>query len=434
MSIGEIIRYIGFTGLDIMRARKVSHHLDDLKAYFVDPLNHEVIQEKRKDQFLKFACETVPYYKAYKEFSSVDDFPIIDKKVINETYDDFISGAYNHSSLSVAITSGSYGTPTTYYHTQDKKARRSAEIIFFNRWAGYEIGMKHILVRARPKSALKLLAENEILIRPIGMDSGWFKSQWQLLTKQRIKFIIGYPSVLAALAIYYKNNYSSAEPFICEGIISYAEPLFEDARAVIEEVFNCPVISRYSSEELGVIAHQCVSGGKYHLNFASYFIELLALNEDRPVERSEPGRVIVTDLFSHAMPLIRYDTGDLAVLDEGCSCGLETPVFKRIDGRQAELIYDTNGRALSPLVIVTPIARTLKGIIQFQFIQKDLKYYIIRLAVYKSFPKDRVDLIKAKLLKVLGEDAEIGFEYVSAISPLPSGKRPYIINEYHNHT
>jgi len=142
--------------------------------------------------------------------------------------------------------------------------------------------------------------------------------------------------------------------------------------------------------------------------------------------------VVVTDLYSQAMPLIRYDSGDLAVFGEPCSCGLDTPVLDRIDGRVTEVIYDTKGRMVSPLAVVTPIARTLEGILQFQFIQQDVKKYLIRLVVFSSFPKAEVSRISDQLKSRLGEDAEIRYEYVDSIQPLPSGKRPYIINEHHS--
>jgi len=58
--------------------------------------------------------------------------------------------------------------------------------------------------------------------------------------------------------------------------------------------------------------------------------------------------------------------------------------------------------------------------------------YLIRLVVFSSFPKAEVSRISDQLKSRLGEDAEIKYEYVDSIQPLPSGKRPYIINEHHS--
>lgn len=210
--------------------------------------------------------------------------------------------------------------------------------------------------------------------------------------------------------------------------------MLEEDRRIIENAFNCPVLGRYSCEEFGVLAHECLPEKNYHLNTASYYFEILASDGDRPVQPGEPGRVIVTDLFSHAMPLIRYDTGDLAVLGKDCPCGLRTPVLERIEGRHTEMIYDTSGRMVSPLAMITPIARTIEGIFQFQFIQKEQKKYCLKIVPMSIYPYDRAGLIKEKLLAVLGPEAEIDFEYLESIKPLPSGKRPYIVNKYKANT
>ena len=58
---------------------------------------------------------------------------------------------------------------------------------------------------------------------------------------------------------------------------------------------------------------------------------------------SEPGKdqgtVVVTGLMNDAMPLIRYDMGDIATLVPGyqCPCGRRAPVIERIDGRSESL-------------------------------------------------------------------------------------------------
>jgi phenylacetate-CoA ligase len=215
-----------------------------------------------------------------------------------------------------------------------------------------------------------------------------------------------------------------------KGIISISELLLDEDRKIIENAFSCPVLGRYSCEEFGVLAHECLSENNYHLNTASYIFEFLALDEDRPVTPGEPCRIVVTDLFSHAMPLIRYDTGDLAVLGKDCPCGLRTPVLERIEGRQTEMIYDTSGRMVSPLAMVTPIARTIEGIFQFQFIQTGQKKYCLKIVPMSFYPYDRAGLIKEKLLSILGSEAEIDFKYLDSIKSLSSGKKPYIINNY----
>lgn len=430
MKISEHLRFLGFEVYDWLSGGTVAKHLEDLSFFFNDAISGDHINSARVAALLDHSSNSVSFYSGYKKIRSLEEFPVIQKTDFKHNYDAMISTYFDREKLFTATTSGSYGTPTKYLMTIDKYWRRFAEIVYFNRWAGYEIGMRHALTRTIPKSKFKRLLENEIIIYPANIDEGWLADKWSLLNKHKPSFLISYPSILMAMAGYILRNQLEDITKYIKGIVSISEPLLDEDRRIIENAFGCLVLGRYSCEEFGVLAHECLLERKYHLNSASYKIEILALDGDRPVMPGESGRVIVTDLFSHAMPLIRYDTGDVAVLGKDCPCGLRTPVLERIEGRQTEIIYDTKGRMVSPLAMVTPIARTIEGIFQFQFIQKGQKKYCLKIVPMRTYPYDRAFLIKEKLLTVLGPEAEIDFEYLDSIKPLPSGKRPYIINNY----
>ena len=75
------------------------------------------------------------------------------------------------------------------------------------------------------------------------------------------------------------------------------------------------------------------------------------------------------DLFNYAMPLIRYDTGDLAIAaayDE--NSGYQ---FKEILGRKFDVIYNTDGELVIPHTFLH--IENYSKCVQFQFIQDDKK-------------------------------------------------------------
>lgn len=72
---------------------------------------------------IRHATETTDFYKPYVGATGLSDFPVIQKNVIRECYDQFLSTAFPKSELTKATTSGSYGTPLTFYLTRLKKAR-----------------------------------------------------------------------------------------------------------------------------------------------------------------------------------------------------------------------------------------------------------------------------------------------------------------------
>ena len=71
----------------------------------------------------------------------------------------------------------------------------------------------------------------------------------------------------------------------------------------------------------------------------------------QPCRIGQPGRVLITALHSEAMPLIRYDVGDVAEWGEACDCGINMPVIRRIWGRQIEFVRSrSGGMRYAPLV------------------------------------------------------------------------------------
>jgi phenylacetate-CoA ligase len=424
----EGLRRAAFWRVDGVRGGAIAKHLHDLEELFSDRAKLKSSRLLRTQHLLEHATSTTGFYAPFEGARSLSDFPVTPKDTVKLNYDRFFSRAYARSSLVRMTTSGSYGTPFTFYLSKEKKARQLAEVIFFGRWLGYEVGMRHGYVRVtKVKSRFKLWLQNEILMNPAKTDEAWLETQRRALLTKHVKVLIGYPSAIGVLADYCRQRGDDETRFSLQGVITSAEPLTEGVRDKIQRVFGCPVLSRYSTEEFGVLAHECKAFRQSHLNLASYVIEVLALDEDRPATTGELGRVVVTDLFSHAMPLIRYDTGDLAVLGEPCGCGLHLPTFERLEGRAVETIYDTSGNRVSPFAI-NGAMRDLEGVAQFQFVQKEATLYKISLRVLPSFAGEA--LVLERLQAILGADAILQPQYVEEIPPLPSGKRPYIINEW----
>jgi phenylacetate-CoA ligase len=422
-----MIRSLAYWGLDFLRGRPVGRHLQELKDTFRDPDAALAQSQQRVRALIDHACSTTGYYRQFLGAKELREFPVLQKRTIREHYDEFFSSAYEKSSLIPVMTSGSYGTPLTFYLTREKKARQHAEVIYFSGWAGYKVGDKHALVTIHSKSRFTLFMQNEILVNPGILDEEWLEKQRQILLREGIKVIIGFPSIIGPLAEYCKSKGNGPHSFRLKAVITIAESPSDRTRATLRQVFGCLVSSRYSTAELGVLAHECNCASRYHLNIANYIIEVLSSDSDRSVSPGELGRIIVTDLFSHAMPLIRYDTGDLATLGDACPCDLPGPTLQRIEGRCNEEVVGVDGRRIPP-VVIGRVLRYLEGVVQFQFVQLGDKSYELRLCILPSFRQE--ELMCRRLLNILGADAKLKMSYVEQIPPLPSGKRPYIINEW----
>src|SRR5262245_47593027 len=107
-------------------------------------------------------------------------------------------------------------------------------------------------------------------------------------------------------------------------------------RRHIEATIGAPVEQGYGLNEIGVVATRC-SAGRYHVHIDHCHVEILD-DDGEPCPPGESGRLIVTGVRNLAMPLIRYDTGDIATSVPGpCSCGLTLPAFGDLVGRYSRI-------------------------------------------------------------------------------------------------
>lgn len=384
--------------------------------------------EKRKKELLIYLRKNVPFYKRLAENENFNSLPVIDKQIIKSNKVDFVSSKYQIKDLSTVSTSGSSGTPMSFYRDKSKRERQIAEVLFLGQPINFYFGIKHGFIRAtKPKSKLKLAIENQYHIDPTKLSHDNLEEVRKKFKK--LKNVVGFPSTLYEIAKYCESKGDTSRDFILKGMICTAEPLLDKQRSAIERVFGCPIQERYATEELGLVAVRNPREKFYRINISSFFVEILKINEDFPAEFGEEGRIVVTDLESKAMPLARYDTGDLGVTNLENIAGKDTVVLSSITGRSIETIYSPEGEKISPFSINVKM-KDLLGVKKFQFIQKEEKKYSMNIV-----PEDSdLSLIEIErvLSEILGREAIINIHLVSEIPKLPSGKTTYIINEYIN--
>ena len=240
------------------------------------------------------------------------------------------------------------------------------------------------------------------------------------------KSIIGYSSALDRIVKYlerYPTNMLGAKVV---SIAAMSEALDTPTKKYLEEHFGCPVVSRYANIENGMLAQQTsVLGDNFLINLASYHIEILDINEDTAVRDGETGRIVVTDLFNRAMPLIRYDTGDLGELGKTVKNGRVQYVLKSVEGRKMDAIYDTDSELISSFIITNNMWKYVE-LTQYQFIQVGQSKYEFLLNSKENFSREEELIMEFK--GYLGKDAEITLTYTNEIPLLSSGKRKKVLN------
>ena len=421
-------RWYLFWFQDFLKGGNIRKAYKDIQDCFIDG-NKDIDDDI--NNLLKHAKETTNYYKNF-DYTSIKNFPVMNKKKIIDNYDDILSNTYTGQKLHKMSTSGSTVTPFTVVQDKRKRNRVIAAVLFFGKQCGYTFGEKQMFLRvwvkSIRKSKLKKFLQNMIPEDISNLDTEKMKEIEQILkNEKKLSNILSYASTLDKLSKYLEEKNCTPKDFSVKSIISGSELLQDTTRERLQKVFGCNIVSRYANEENGILGQECLTEhNEFHLNVADYYFEFLKLDEDIPAKEGEVARIVITDLYNYALPMIRYDTGDLAIVSKA-KCGTNTKVISKIFGRKVDLIYNTKGEILSPHYITNTMWES-KNIIQFKFTQKGKKDYTILLNVTENFCDEEKIINTFK--KILGDDANIKIEYTNEIPVLSSGKRKYIENLY----
>jgi phenylacetate-CoA ligase len=422
-------RYI-FWLLDFLKGNKIRKHYNEIVLVLNHASTREALQQQENNlsALLRHAVTTTPFYK--NGYPALKDFPVVNKSIIRESFNSFISNKFKESELIPVVTSGSTGTPFKVYHDRNKKLRNSADTIFFAHLSGYNVGDRMIYLKVwvnqNMKSFFRFWIENMKPVDVFRLNDVHLKDLLRSIENDQSPCVlIGYASALELVCKYLEKNCKDYVNTSVKSVIAMSETLNDFTKKNLQKYFHAPVVSRYSNLENGIIAQQEIAGlGRYVINTASYIVEILKMDSDEQAEPGQTGRIVVTDLFNYGMPLIRYDTGDIGVLSPD-SKKAGNSYLAKVEGRKQDMLYDTQGNFISSYRIQF-IFEEYPGIIQYQLIQTGWKEYVVKLNTDGIF-KNEAKLIK-ELNSSLGEDAVFMVEYVSEIPLLSSGKRKMIIN------
>jgi phenylacetate-CoA ligase len=430
---GEALRRYGFWFVDAVSGGAIRQYVSDMEKKLQGEINSTAAD---LNNLFTHATGTTEFYSHLKGCFSIKDFPIIKKSLIKEKYDQFISSDYKNKKLHKVQTSGSTGERFVLFQDMRKRKRVIAELIYFHDQVGFRLGQRYVYLRVwyrgKTKSKIVLIAENMITFDCSSLSDASLDKLYALLMKDRsIKCLAGYATALTAIAFYFNKKGYTPDMFNVEAISSGAERLEPNAKAMLKKVFGCPVVSRYSNNENGLLAQQPVDSDHFILNTAHYFFETLKLDNDEPAVYGEPARLVLTDLYNYAMPMIRYDTEDIVIMKKQSDGRSERLVLTDISGRVADTIYDTRGNKISAHYVALQF-RPYDRVPEYQFVQDTMKEYTVRLEGIQGVYSDE-DIIQT-FKKLVGTDARIKIEHIDKIPRLSSGKLRKIICNYHPET
>ena len=191
-------------------------------------------------------------------------------------------------------------------------------------------------------------------------------------------------------------------------------------RQRIERLWKAKAYDIMGLVEIGWTGGECLRQAGLHLPEDFYFYEFLDPSTEEPVDPGEEGKIVITHLKREAMPLVRYDTCDVARLnEEACECGRAHARIGGLIGRTDEMLK-VKGLAIYPSALSQTVSGTRGCTGRFLVIvQKDQKEILDRCVVKVEHEKGWRDL--EGLRESLTRDLQAVMSITPEVQLVPSG-------------
>ena len=340
------------------------HHMDLEESQWWSPARIRELQDQRLCHLVHHAYRHVPYYRHLmqahgllpKDIQGVQDLaklPLLSKNDVRANlYSGIMSEDHDNRHILRVATSGSTGEPFVCYVDRRQLEFRWAATLRGMEWAGYRFGDRHVrlwhqtlgMTRSQIlRERLDAWACRRVYIPAFALDARAMHLAIARIERVRPVLLDGYAESFNLMAQAIRGGVPiHARP---RGVLTSAQTLSDESRAVIEQSFGCRVFDKYGAREFSGIAYECEAHAGHHVVAEGYIVEIIA--DGRPARPGEIGEVVITDLNNTCLPFIRYRIGDLAeAVDEQlpCACGRGLPRIGRIEGRVQSIVIGANGR------------------------------------------------------------------------------------------
>ncbi|MFO0930461.1 MAG: hypothetical protein U0736_26110 [Gemmataceae bacterium] len=440
---GSLVRHVLFPL--VLRRRgdraQLAYTQEFDRTQFLSPDELRDLQWRRLQTLLAHAYADCPFYRRRFDAAGVhpgdlrglDDLrglPILEKRDIQQDGADMVARSWPRDDLIRNQTGGSTGTPITFYLSHDRKCSRAAATLRHNGWAGWRVGDRAAVIwgapQDRPADGWWPRFKQTLLREPLWLDTAALTeatmTRFQTLLHQfRPRILQAYARSAVLFARWLEAT--GARPYQPLSIVTSAEVLEDDDRALLERVFGCPVYNRYGCREFSVIASECSAHTGLHTMAEGLYVEVVT-PDGRPARPGETGSIVVTDLFNAAMPMIRYRIGDMGAWAGGaCPCGRSLPRLERVAGRVTDFLVGGDGRLVSGVYLATYVVAHRPSLGQVQICQDRRGHVTYRVCPGPGFdPVVDGAYLDDATRQHLGGNATAAVEVVAELPRAASGK------------
>ncbi|WP_395048241.1 phenylacetate--CoA ligase family protein [Flavobacterium sp.] len=284
------------------------------------------------------------------ETSRWNELPIMTKKDFQKPLSERLSEGFTVKNVYVNKTSGSSGDPFIFAKDKFCHALTWANIINRFGWFGIDFNSS---LQARfygipldfignKKERLKDLFKNSYRFTIFDLSDEILEKILLKFQHEKFDYINGYTSSIVLFAKFLQKKdivLRSVCPTLKCCIVT-SEMLFEEDKLLMEKQFGIPIVNEYGASELDLIAFQNPNN-EWQVNSETLFVEILDEN-NAILPNGNEGRIVITSLYNKAHPFIRYDIGDVGILDKKST--FKKPILKKLIGRTNDIAILPSGK------------------------------------------------------------------------------------------
>lgn len=359
---------------------------------------------------LAIAFAYIPHYQkkfsefgiSLSDFKSPEDlrrFPYTTKKEIKDNFQALINTTIPPWRHLVTTTGGSTAEPMRFL--QLKGVTRSKERAFiYSGWKriGYRPGARIVQLRGRsvgcPEKGIHW--DVEPIQNMLEMDSNYLTpdrmdAYLRAIHRFQPEFMTGFPSSVYLLAKFIREEKLDPPPL--KGIMLASENLYPWQRAMLESLFDCPIVSHYGHSEMVILAMQAETTNDL-LAFPEYgYMELISRDGRSISTTGTIGEIVGTSFHNPVMPFIRYRTQDYAEIGHGSIDGYPYPVLREVEGRLQEFIVTKDKRLISICTMGAAHFDKLDNVYETQYFQDrvgEIEFRVVPKNGYSSRDRDEI--------------------------------------------
>lgn len=436
----ELFEGLAFPLLDRLNGTSIAAKLQTLLAS--EHLDRAEIQNRQREKLagvVEDARRSIPFYVDFWKKNgprsvhpALDGLPVLTKADIAGHDIGPRNASFTGRTLATR-TSGSTGSPMVFHRSMEQESWFWALRFRMWRWSGYHPGDPYLEINLNPRLAWKKRLQDHLFrcsyltYNADNQDSARIVSS---LREMGQPYVNGFSSSLFALGRYILET-DGPRPTI-SGILSTGDTLHPSYRETIESAFGVRALDYYGAGGEGFhVASQCLeSGSRYHIHPEDAVLEVLG--EEGPAKPGTPGRIVATQLDNDAMPLVRYELGDVGVAapdDAACTCGRTLPMLERVEGRIPDLVVAPSGAFLVTHFFVV-LFKDIQEIGRYQVVQKAKDGICVRLVPRPEADREAIEKHVTKEVS----DATRGtlaceFQWVDEIPLSGAGKRRLVVSD-----